>query len=111
MDFAAGFTFKVKRFKFLEDIKDAYGKTIITTKIRKNQLRAFLRQQLPRLWNTDFKDLNAWNCVVSFIEDSVKLVDRHFQVALPWQKNPHQIFPQKNNGKKKTLLPEKSVEE
>ena len=91
----------------------------ITTKIRKNQLRAFLRQQLSRLWNTDFKDLNASdivlnsvNCVLSFIEDSVKLVDRHFQVALPWQKNPHEIFPTKNQWqRKKTSLPEKSVEE
>ena len=90
----------------------------ITTKIRKNQLRAFLRQQLSRLRNTDFKDLNASdkvlnsvNCVLSFIEDSVKLVDRHFQVACLGKRIPMKSSPQKTNGRGKTSLPEKSAEE
>ena len=59
-----------------------------------------LSHQLQRLWNTDFKDLKANEKVLPSVEDeralhviekSVKLVNGHFQVALPWRKDPPDI--------------------
>ncbi|CAB3996126.1 Hypothetical predicted protein, partial [Paramuricea clavata] len=59
-----------------------------------------LLHQLQRLWNTDFKDLKANDKVLASVEDeralhvmekSVKLVNGHFQVALPWRKDPPDI--------------------
>ena len=59
-----------------------------------------LAHQLQRLWNTDFKDLKANDKVLASVEDeralhvmekSVKLVNGHFQVALPWRKDPLHI--------------------
>lgn len=87
MDFAAGFTFKVKRFKSLEDIKDGKTNGQYYYKDQKKSIEGVPTQQLTRLWNADFKDLNAsdkvLNSVLNFVEESVKLVDSHFQVALP----------------------------
>ena len=50
-----------------------------------------------RLWNTDFNDLLVDNKIMPSVEDkralhmmeeSVKMVDGHFQVALPWRQDP-----------------------
>ena len=59
-----------------------------------------LNHQLERLWNTNFKESESYdkvspsvedNKALRVMEDSVKLVDGHFQVALPWRKDPPDI--------------------
>ena len=59
-----------------------------------------LNHQLERLWNTDCKESESYdkvspsvedNKALRVMEDSVKLVDGHFQVALPWRKDPPDI--------------------
>lgn len=65
-----------------------------------NQSNDVLKHQLGRLWNTDFKDLNVSNKVLPSVEDrkalrlmeeSVKIIDGHFQVALPWRRDQPDI--------------------
>ena len=56
-----------------------------------------LTQQLERFWNTDINDSTMDNKMSASVEDkralhvmeeSVKLVDGHFQEALPWRQDP-----------------------
>ena len=59
-----------------------------------------LTHQLERLWNRDFQDLNPSEKVSTLVEDegalsmmekSAKLVNGHYQVALPLRREPPDI--------------------
>ena len=64
----------------------------------KRQIRdEILQEQLERLWSTDFADSVVSSSVSPSIEDqralemmeqSLKVVNGHFQVGLPWRTNP-----------------------
>ena len=62
--------------------------------------RDVLMHRLERLWNHDFQDLNSSEKVSNSVEDeralrvmekSAKLVNGHYQVALPWRREPPDI--------------------
>ena len=56
-----------------------------------------VQEQLERLWKTDFTDSVVSSSVTTSVEDkraleilekSLKCVDGHFEVALPWRNDP-----------------------
>ena len=62
------------------------------------------------LWHTDFKDSQVSDKVLTSVEDkralhvmeeSVKLVNGHFQVALPWRKDPPDLLNNKMMAEKR----------
>ena len=64
----------------------------------KRQIRdEILQEQLERLWSTDFADSVVSSSVspsikdkraLEMMEQSLKVVNGHFQVGLPWRTNP-----------------------
>ena len=50
-----------------------------------------LTRQLERLWNTDFKESTVDKKALEVMARSLKRKDDHFQVALPWRKEPVDI--------------------
>ena len=69
----------------------------------KRQIRdEILQEQLERLWSTDFADSVVSSSVspsiqdkraLEMIEQSLKVVNGHFQVGLPWRTTPPPYLP------------------
>ena len=72
-----------------------------------------LRQQLERLWKTDFEDTEVETKVCASVEDkraleimegSLQQVNGHFQVALPWRHDPPYLPNNKTMAERRALL-------
>ena len=61
-----------------------------------------LEEQLQRLWNTEFNDVNAYTTqrtssiedsrALKVMKDTVTLVDGHQTIGLPWRSNPPPLY-------------------
>ena len=79
-------------------VSGAADGTLLCDEDTKRQIRdEILQEQLERLWSTDFADSVVSSSVSPPIEDkralemmeqSLKVVNGHFQVGLPWRTNP-----------------------
>ena len=72
-----------------------------------------LRQQLERLWKTDFENMEVETKVCASVEDqraleimegSLREVNGHFQVALPWRHDPPYLPNNKVMAERRALL-------
>ena len=72
-----------------------------------------LRQQLERLWKTDFENTEVETKICTSVEDkraleimegSLQQVDGHFQVALPWRHDPRYLPNNKMMAERRALL-------
>ena len=72
-----------------------------------------LRQQLERLWKTDFENTEVETKVCASVEDkraleimegSLQQVNGHFQVALPWRHDPPNLPNNKMMAERRALL-------
>ena len=72
-----------------------------------------LRQQLGRLWKTDFENTEVETKVCASVEDkgaleimegSLQQVNGHFQVALPWRHDPPYLPNNKTMAERRALL-------
>ena len=72
-----------------------------------------LRQQLERLWKTDFEDTEVETKVCASVEDkraleimegSLQQVNGHFQVALPWRHDPPYLPNNRTMAERRALL-------
>lgn len=72
-----------------------------------------LRQQLERLWKTDFENMEVETKVCASVEDqraleimegSLQEVNGHFQVALPWRHDPPYLPNNKVMAERRALL-------
>lgn len=74
------------------------GKLLYEDSVTKRQIEdEVLQEQLEKLWKTDFRDSVVSSSTSPSIEDkkalekmerSIKMVDGHYQVALPWRTDP-----------------------
>ena len=79
-----------------------------------------LNQQLERLWKTDFESSEVETRVCASLEDkraleimerTLKMVDGHFQVALPWRHDPPFLKKQQDSSRKKRIPSEETTSE
>ena len=72
-----------------------------------------LRQQLERLWKTDFENMEVETKVCASVEDqrtleimegSLREVNGHFQVALAWRHDPPYLPNNKVMAERRALL-------
>jgi hypothetical protein len=77
-----------------------------------------LKHQLERLWKTDFEGSLVETKVCLLVEDkealqimekTLKIVDGHFQVALPWKNNPLYLPNNKIVAERQGFLLEKRL--
>jgi hypothetical protein len=77
-----------------------------------------LKHQLERLWKTDFEGSLVETKVCPSVEDkkalqimekTLKIVDSHFQVALPWRNNPPYLPNNKMVAERRGLLLKKRL--
>ncbi len=77
-----------------------------------------LNYQLERLWKTDFEDcvVNTKVCpsiedqrALIMMEESLKQVDNHYQVGLPWRHNPPYLLDNKEMAQRRALMLKKRL--
>ncbi len=80
-------------------VKDQTGNSdsIPSEDVKRERMNEDLKHQLERLWKTDFEGSLVETKVCPSLEDTralqimeetLEVVDDHFQVALPWRNNP-----------------------
>lgn len=73
------------------------SESIPSKEVDQERMNEDLKHQLERLWKTDFEDslVDTKACpsledkkALQIMKETLKVVDDHFQVALPWRNNP-----------------------